>query len=102
MNMYGEVVVQLHVFLKSAWDGGEWLASHPGRFTPGERELDTHWIDAGWAPESVWRKVTVINMTKILDNNHRPKSFETRRFGNWICFRYQVARWGVSYSLQWL
>jgi hypothetical protein len=23
--------------------GGEWLASHPGRFIPGERAPGTHW-----------------------------------------------------------
>jgi hypothetical protein len=27
-------------------DGGEWSASCPGRFTPGERASGTHWI--GW------------------------------------------------------
>jgi hypothetical protein len=25
--------------------GGEWLASRPGRFTPGERAIGTHWIE---------------------------------------------------------
>jgi hypothetical protein len=34
--------------LTSALDGGEWLASRPGRFTPREKALDTHWI-GGWA-----------------------------------------------------
>jgi hypothetical protein len=33
-----------HVFLSSALDGGEWLASLPSRFTPGERAPGTHWI----------------------------------------------------------
>jgi hypothetical protein len=28
-------------------DGGEWLASRPGRFTPRERAPGTHWI-RGW------------------------------------------------------
>jgi len=28
-------------------DRGEWSASHPGRFTPGERAPGTHWI-GGW------------------------------------------------------
>jgi len=28
------VDVQLHEFLNSALDGGEWSASRPGRFTP--------------------------------------------------------------------
>jgi hypothetical protein len=31
----------------SALDGGEWSASHPGRFTPRERAAGTHWI-GGW------------------------------------------------------
>jgi hypothetical protein len=30
-----------------ALDGGEWLASRPGRFTPRKRALGTHWI-GGW------------------------------------------------------
>jgi hypothetical protein len=31
----------------SALDGGEWLASRTGRFTPMERAPGTHWIE-GW------------------------------------------------------
>jgi hypothetical protein len=34
-------------FLISALDGGEWSASRPCRFIPGERALGTHWI-GGW------------------------------------------------------
>jgi hypothetical protein len=30
--------------LTSALEGGEWLASRPGRFTPRERAPCTHWI----------------------------------------------------------
>jgi hypothetical protein len=33
--------------LTSALDGGDWLASRPGRFTPRERPPTTHWI-GGW------------------------------------------------------
>jgi len=29
----------LHAFLASALDGGEWSASRPGLFTPGEKSL---------------------------------------------------------------
>jgi hypothetical protein len=34
MNMYGGVEVRLHAFLTLALVGGEWSASHPGRFIP--------------------------------------------------------------------
>jgi hypothetical protein len=34
MKTYWGVEVQLHAFLTSALDGGEWSASRPGRFTP--------------------------------------------------------------------
>jgi hypothetical protein len=35
------------VFLNLALVGGEWSASRPGRFTPGERAPGTHYI-GGW------------------------------------------------------
>jgi hypothetical protein len=41
------VEVQLHTFLISVLDRGEWLASCPGLFTPRERAPGTHWI-GGW------------------------------------------------------
>jgi hypothetical protein len=39
--------VKIHIFLTSALVGGEWSASRPGRFTPGERAPGTHYI-GGW------------------------------------------------------
>jgi hypothetical protein len=39
--------------LTSALDGGEWSASHPGRFTPGERATGTHWIRGWMGPRDV-------------------------------------------------
>jgi hypothetical protein len=47
MKVYGGVDVYIHIFFTSALDGGEWSASRPGRFTPGERTPGTHWI-GGW------------------------------------------------------
>jgi hypothetical protein len=44
MNAYGVVDVLIHIFLTSALVVGEWSASRPGRFTPGERDPGTHWI----------------------------------------------------------
>jgi hypothetical protein len=37
----------------SALDGGEWSASRPGRFTPRERALGTHWIGGWVGPRAV-------------------------------------------------
>jgi hypothetical protein len=39
--------------LTSALDGGEWSASHPGRFTPRERAPGTHWIGGWVSPRAV-------------------------------------------------
>jgi hypothetical protein len=49
MKKYGEVDVEIQIFLTSALVGGEWSASRPGRFTPGERAPDIYcigdWVD---------------------------------------------------------
>jgi hypothetical protein len=47
MKAYWGVEVQVHAFLTSALDGGEWSTSRPRRFTPRERAPGTHGI-AGW------------------------------------------------------
>jgi hypothetical protein len=39
--------------LTSALDGGEWLASRPGRFTPRERTPGTHWTGGWVGPRAV-------------------------------------------------
>jgi hypothetical protein len=44
MKAYGGVDVEIHIFLTSALVGGEWSASRPCRFTPGERAPVIHWI----------------------------------------------------------
>jgi hypothetical protein len=47
MKAYGRVDVYIHIFLTSALAGGEWSASRPCRFTPGESSPGIHWI-GGW------------------------------------------------------
>jgi hypothetical protein len=47
MKTYGGVDAYNYILLTSALAGGEWSAPRPGRFTPGERALGTHWI-GGW------------------------------------------------------
>jgi hypothetical protein len=43
MKAYGGMDVYIHIFLNSALVRGNWSASRPGRFTPGERVPRTHW-----------------------------------------------------------
>jgi hypothetical protein len=47
MKTYKGVDLYIHVFLTSVLVGGEWLASHPGRFTHEEKAPVTHCI-VGW------------------------------------------------------
>jgi hypothetical protein len=47
MKEYGEIYVQIHIFLTSALVGREWSASRPCCFTPGEKTPGTQWI-GGW------------------------------------------------------
>jgi hypothetical protein len=62
MKAYWVVQVQLHVFLTSALDGGEWSASHPGCFTPRVRYPGTHWR-GGWV--GPWASLDVVVKRKI-------------------------------------
>jgi hypothetical protein len=52
MKAYGEVDLYIHIFLTSALVGGEWSASSPGRFTPGERAPGAHWIGGFVGPRA--------------------------------------------------
>jgi hypothetical protein len=47
MKAYGGVDAQIHIFLTSALVGGEWSASRPCHFTPGEIASGILWI-GGW------------------------------------------------------
>jgi hypothetical protein len=62
MMAYGGVGVEIHIFLTSALVGGEWSASRPGRFTPGERTPGTHSI-GGWVDP----RAGLYDVMKILD-----------------------------------
>jgi hypothetical protein len=49
MNTYGEVNVQIQVFLTSALAGNKWSASLPSRFN-GESVPDTYWTGSWVGP----------------------------------------------------
>jgi hypothetical protein len=57
MKVYERMDVQIHIFLISVLVGGEWPASRPGRFSPGERGPGTHWVDprAGLEDMQKWK-----------------------------------------------
>jgi hypothetical protein len=44
--------LELHAFLISALDGGEWSDSRPARYTTGERAPGTRWIGGWIAPRA--------------------------------------------------
>jgi hypothetical protein len=50
--------------LTSALDGGEWLASRPGSFTPRERVPGTHWIGGWVGSRAGLDKVSKKNITR--------------------------------------
>jgi hypothetical protein len=63
MKVDGGVDVQIHVLLTSALVRGEWSASRPCRFTPGERAVGTHWL-GGWVGPRT--SVNVVEKRKFL------------------------------------
>jgi hypothetical protein len=73
---YGGVDVWIHIFLTSALVGGEWSASHPGRFTSGERALGTlligGWVDPGAGLDDVEKRI----FNRNRDSNSDPSVFQ--------------------------
>jgi len=69
--------IEGHSFLISALVRGEWSASGPDRFTPGERANGTHWIGAAWA------QVLFGTLPGV-----EPRCFSRRwRYRIWLVFR---------------
>ena len=54
-----------NISLTSALDEGGLLASHPGRFTPGERDPVSIVEESRWAPGPVWTGAENIVFTGI-------------------------------------
>jgi hypothetical protein len=52
MKARGGVDLWIHVFLTLALVGGEWSASRPDRFNPGERDTGTHRIGGFMGPRT--------------------------------------------------
>jgi hypothetical protein len=60
------------VFLTPALGGGEWSASHPGRFTLGERAPDTHFIGGWVSPRTCLDAVQKKKRSLIRAGNRTP------------------------------
>jgi hypothetical protein len=67
-----EVDVYIHIFFTSPLAGGEWSASRPGRFTPGERAAGTHWIGVWADPKAGLDDVEKKKFWNLPDSNSDP------------------------------
>jgi hypothetical protein len=70
METYGEVCIQMRILLTSALFRGEWSASRPSNFTPGEGVPGTLWIGGCRSGrygevEALFRTVTSLLSAKI-------------------------------------
>jgi hypothetical protein len=72
MKAYGGVDVWIHIFLTTALVGGEWSASRPCRFTPGERAPGTHWIGSCVGPRASLDYVEKRKFLALLGLEFRP------------------------------
>jgi hypothetical protein len=90
MKGYGGVDVQIQIFLTSELAGGEWSASRPSRFTPGERA--PRWI-VGWVgPRACLDDAEKRKFLTLMGLEHRPlgcparsQSLNLLRYpGSWI------------------
>jgi hypothetical protein len=80
VKVYRVVEVKLHSFLTSALDGGEWSASYPSHFNPGERiPLDTN----------------LVGHTVILDMVTKRKILYTSWESNPSCVAYSQSLYSV-------
>jgi len=68
MKTYGGMDVQLHAFLASALDVGEWSDSRTDRFTPRERAAGTRWI-GGWVGHTT---PTSLNLSSVFWRKEGP------------------------------
>ncbi|PNF38935.1 Brain-specific homeobox protein-like protein [Cryptotermes secundus] len=76
---YSGVDVWIHIFLASELFGGEWSASFPGRFTPGERVPGTQWIGSCVGSESVWTTWKTKNVKTWFQNRRMKHKKQLRK-----------------------
>jgi hypothetical protein len=82
-----------HVFLTSALVGGEGSASLPGRFIPGEKVPDTHWIG-----DLVDPRTGLDDVEKILDSTGT-RTPTPQSFSLWpVAIPTELSRLSRNYS----
>jgi hypothetical protein len=65
MKAYWVADAQIHVFLTSAVVGGEWSASGPGLFTPGENTSGTHWRGSLVGPRAGMEEFLILPVLEL-------------------------------------
>jgi hypothetical protein len=95
MKAYGGVDTQIHIFLTSALDGGEWLALHLGRFTLAETAPAPIAQEAEWNPEPVWTTWRRENSWPYCDSNSYPSVVQSvdRRYTDYAIAALPASRW---------
>jgi hypothetical protein len=76
MKVYGGMVVYIRISLTSALVGGEWSASPPRCFTPGEIAPRTHWIGDWVGPRAGLDDVEKRKFLTIMDSNSDPSAVQ--------------------------
>jgi hypothetical protein len=79
----------------SALDGGEWLASRPGRFTARPRSSGTHWIRGWVSPRAVLHAVVRRKIPSPLrESNPRNRIVQpvAQRYNDWAITAVRYAR----------
>jgi hypothetical protein len=84
MKAYGGVDVYIYVFLTSALTGGEWSASRPCRFTPGERAPGAYWVGEWVGPKTGLNVVEKKQFLTLLGLELRPFCVPARSQLPWL------------------
>jgi hypothetical protein len=86
MKTWGEVGVQLHAFLTSALDGGEWSDLRPGRFTSERKNPGSHWVRVWMGPRAGFDPVAIQRCTGLTNSVER-ESFHKGRIMRFVYSR---------------